>query len=208
MAEIRTLFPTLVYDASLAEAPDFEAFNDALLDACVMLADEDEAGQAWCRDKGYDGYTSYASLDDLPARATPFADLKKRLDRHVAAFADTLAFDLGARGRLKLDSLWVNILDRGGGHTGHIHPHSVVSGTIYVATPKGSGGLRLEDPRLAMMMAAPTRKADAPEARRPFVTLTPEPGRIYLWESWRRHEVEPNRARTPRVSISFNYAWR
>ncbi|MEI7573769.1 MAG: putative 2OG-Fe(II) oxygenase, partial [Phenylobacterium sp.] len=27
------------------------------------------------------------------------------------------------------------------------------------------------------------------------------------WESWLRHEVPPNQARTPRISISFNYAW-
>ena len=39
------------------------------------------------------------------------------------------AFDLGGR-RLKLDSLWVNLLKPGGAHSGHIHPHSVVSGTV------------------------------------------------------------------------------
>ena len=33
-----------------------------------MLAREDAAGRAWCRAKGYGGYTSYASLDDLPRR--------------------------------------------------------------------------------------------------------------------------------------------
>ena len=204
---MRTLFATPIYEASLADMRDFDGFNAELEDACLMLADEDEAGQAWCREKGYDGYTSYASLNDLPSRASVFADLKKRLDKHAAAFADALAFDLGG-GRLRLDSLWVNVLDRGGGHSGHIHPHSVISGTVYVATPKGSGGLKIEDPRLAMMMAAPPRRADAPQERQPFVVLEPAPGRLYLWESWLRHEVLPNRARTPRVSISFNYAWR
>jgi len=204
---MRTLFATRVYEATLAEDKGFEAFNAELEDACAMLAAEDRAGQAWCREKGYGGYTSYASLDDLPSRASVFADLKRKLDRHAAAFAADLAFDLG-RGRLKLDSLWVNVLNPGAVHSGHIHPHSVLSGTVYVTTPKGSGGLKLEDPRLAMMMAAPPRRADAPEELQSFVTLQPEPGRLYLWESWLRHEVLPNRGRTPRVSISFNYAWR
>jgi hypothetical protein len=27
-----------------------------------------------------------------------------------------------------------------------------------------------------------------------------------LWESWLRHGVEPNQAKTPRISVSFNYA--
>ena len=50
-------------------------------------------------------------------------------------------------------------------------------------------------------------RTDAPEADRTFVHLTPAPGSVFLWESWLRHEVPPNRARTPRISISFNYAW-
>lgn len=203
----RTLFTTLVYEASLAEERGFEAFNAELREACEMLAAEDRAGQAWCKTKGYGGYTSYASLDDLPTRATVFGDLKKKLDRHAARFADQLAFDLGG-GKLKLDSLWVNILAPGAAHSGHVHPHSVLSGTVYVATPKGAGGLRLEDPRLPMMMAAPPRRTDAPVGLQTFVTLEPAAGSVFLWESWLRHEVTPNRAKGERVSLSFNYGWR
>jgi uncharacterized protein (TIGR02466 family) len=58
------------------------------------------------------------------------------------------------------------------------------------------------------MMAAPPRRADAPESLRTFVTLTPAPGSVFIWESWLRHEVMPNTAKTPRISLSFNYAWR
>ncbi len=172
-----------------------------------MLADEDAAGRAWCRANGYGGYTSYASLDDLPTRASVFGELKTKLDRHVRAFAQDLAFDLRG-GRLKLDSLWVNILKPGATHSGHVHPHSVISGTVYVATPKGTSALKLEDPRLPLMMAAPPRRADAAEATRAFVYLTPQAGTVLMWESWLRHEVPANRARTDRISISFNYGWR
>jgi len=203
----RTLFATRVYEASLAAERGFEALNAELHEAVLMLAEEDRAGRAWCREHGYGGYTSYASLNDLTSRASVFDELRRKLDRHAAAFAGELAFDLG-RARLKLDSLWVNLLKPGHGHSGHIHPHSVLSGTVYVSTPPGAGALRLEDPRLAMMMAAPTRRPDAPEELRPFVTLAPAPGTIYLWESWLRHEVLPSTARTPRISISFNYALR
>ena len=173
-----------------------------------MLAVEDQAGQTWCREHGYPGYTSYASLDDLPQRASVFGELKRRLDRYATAFAHELAFDLGPRGKLNLDSLWVNVLTSGGAHSGHIHPHSAISGTYYVATPPGSGALRLEDPRLPLMMAAPPRRADAPADAQTFVTLTPAAGALYMWESWLRHEVLPGRTKVPRVSLSFNYAWR
>jgi len=204
---LRPLFVTQIYQASLADERDFASFNDELEDAVQMLAAEDAAGRAWCRANAYGGYTSYASLDDLPQRATVFGALKSKLDRHAKTYAQGLNLDLGAR-RLKLDSLWVNLLKPGAGHSGHIHPHSVLSGTVYVRTPPGASALKLEDPRLPLMMAAPPRLADAPEAERSFVYLQPEPGTVLMWESWLRHEVPANAAKTPRISISFNYGWR
>ncbi len=204
---LRPLFVTQAYEASLAADRGFPAFNDELLEACRMLQAEDAAGRAWCREHGYGGYTSYASLDDLPRRASVFDELRRKLDRHVAAYAKALCLDLGS-GRLRLDSLWVNVLKPGAAHSGHIHPHSVISGTVYVATPPGASALKLEDPRLPLMMAAPPRLPDAPEAARSFVYLTPEPGTVFLWESWLRHEVPANRAKAERISVSFNYGWR
>ena len=80
-----------------------------------------------------------------------------------------------------------------------------MSGTFYVAVPPGSGALKLEDPRLPMLMAAPGRTDDAPEHQRPFIYAEPAAGRVFLWESWLRHEVMPNAAKKDRISISFNY---
>jgi uncharacterized protein (TIGR02466 family) len=199
---VRSLFATPLYQAELGNP----ALRAELADACRHLAAEDRAGRAWSKDKGYRGYTSYASLNDLPRRDPRFADLVRILDKHVAAFANACAFDLAGR-KLKLDSLWVNVLKPGGAHSGHIHPHSVVSGTIYVDTPPGAGAIRFEDPRLPMLMAAPPRTEDAPEELRTFVTVAPAAGTILLWESWLRHEVLPGNAKAERTSISFNYRW-
>ncbi|MFN3389371.1 MAG: TIGR02466 family protein [Allosphingosinicella sp.] len=197
---VRSLFATRFYEAPLGD----DALVAELDDACRALAEEDEAGRRWSREHNYRGYTSYASLDDLPLRDPRFGDLVRRLNRHVAAFAADCAFDLGGR-RLKLDSLWVNVLKPGGAHSGHIHPHSVVSGTVYVTVPPGAGALKLEDPRLPMLMAAPPRRDDAPEELRTFVYAEPAPGSVFLWESWLRHEVVPGTGKGERISISFNY---
>lgn len=198
--KVRPLFPTLFCEASL----DDSGFLAELEEACRAVAEEDRAGRRWSLEHGYRGYTSYASLNDLPKRDPRFAELVGHLNRHVAAFAAECAFDLGGR-RLKLDSLWVNVLKPGGAHSGHIHPHSVVSGTLYVAVPPGSGALKLEDPRLPMMMAAPPRREDAPEELKTFVYRDPAPGRLFRWESWLRHEVVPGSWKGERISISFNY---
>ena len=201
-AKIETLFATRLYRASLPKrAMDL---NAALEATCRAIAAEDRAGQRWCKEHGYRGYTSYASLDDLPQRASVFAELVTHLDSHVRGFARTLDYDMDVR-RLALDSLWINVLKPGGLHTAHIHPHSIISGTYYVSVPEGASAIRYEDPRLAMMMAAPPRKPRARLENRTFVSAEPAAGTILLWESWLRHEVPVNAARQDRISISFNY---
>lgn len=199
---VRSLFASLLYQEALGD----DALIEDLEASCLQLAEDDKAGRGWAKEHGYQGYTSYASLNDLPIRDPAFADLKRLLDKHVATFADACGFDLGGK-KLKLDSLWANVLYGGGGHGGHIHPHSVVSGTVYVALPPGSRGLRLEDPRLPMLMAAPPRRADVDEALRSFVEVVPEPGTVLLWESWLRHEVPAGSGKGKRISVSFNYRW-
>lgn len=204
MTQIKTLFATRLYQAHLSEHGQISP--EELEASCIAIANDDEAGQDWCEENNFAGYTSYASLDDLPYRFPIFADLVKTLDAHVAAFARDLAFDLGDR-PLKLDSIWINILPEGGIHTGHIHPHSVISGTTYVTMPEGASAIKFEDPRLAMMMAAPGRTDDAPEFLRQFIYVEPTVGDVLLWESWLRHEVPMNMVEEDRVSVSFNYSW-
>ncbi len=206
MAEISSLFVTRLYRAKLNGLARRKVDYDELRATCEAVAEEDEAGQRWCEENGYPGYTSYASLDDLPWRMPVFADLEKALDKHVAAFCDDLGFDLQGK-KLKCNSFWINILPEGGTHAGHIHPHSVISGTTYVAMPEGTSALKLEDPRLPMMMMAPVVRKEAPEALQRFVYVKPGVGEVLLWESWLRHEVPMNMAEEERISVSFNYGW-
>jgi uncharacterized protein (TIGR02466 family) len=196
----RALFATMLYEAELGD----EAPLADLAYSIRSFAEDDEAGHRWSKEHRYSGYTSYASLNDLPKRDPAFADLGKLLTRHAAKFADECAFNLARKP--KLDSLWVNLLKFGGHHSGHIHPHSILSGTLYVEVPAGSGALRFEDPRLPLMMAAPPRRKDAPEELQPFVSVEPHRGLLLMWESWLRHEVLPGTGRGERLSVSFNFA--
>ncbi len=205
MSAIKSLFVTRLYHAKLAEVGR-GVDPDELEATCLSIAEDDEAGQAWCEENDYPGYTSYASLDDLPWRAPIFQALVEMLDKHVAEFIKELDFDLGEK-ELKLDSLWINILGSGGNHASHIHPHSVISGTTYVTMPEGTSAIKFEDPRLAMMMAAPPRKKTAREDLRSFIYVKPEVGDVLLWESWLRHEVPMNMSDDERISVSFNYSW-
>ncbi len=205
MAQISSLFVTRLYRAELNEFGD-DIDAQELENSCYVIADDDDAGQEWCEENGYPGYTSYASLTDLPWRFPIFKSIVDALDKHVAAFAEDLEFDLDGR-ELKLEDIWINILPEGGMHSSHIHPHSVISGTTYVSMPDGASALKLEDPRSARMMAAPPRKKGAREELKTFVYAKPKVGDVLLWESWLRHEVPMNMAEDERISVSFNYSW-
>ena len=198
MPGFQTLFPTFLYSSQLRSPR-------GLAQTCLAIAAEDKAGRRWAREHGYGGYTSYASLNDLTSRATVFAELEKAIAGSVAAFARRSQFDLSGR-KLKLDSLWINVMNKGATHTPHIHPHSAVSGTYYVTAPPGSGAIRFEDPRLAMLMAAPPKRKNSRLENRTFVDVAPKPGMLLLWESWLRHGVEANASKSQRISVSFNFA--
>ena len=205
MSDILDLFITRIYRTALNNY-DTKINSDEFEATCFSIAHDDVAGQNWCEETDYSGYTSYASLDDLPLRFPIFKDLVKALDLHIAEFAKELQFDLGDK-PLVINGLWINILPEGGIHTGHIHPNSVISGTTYVSMPDGTSAIKFEDPRLPMMMAAPPRKTNANIGSRIFNYINPNVGDVILWESWLRHEVPMNIAEDERISVSFNYAW-
>jgi uncharacterized protein (TIGR02466 family) len=195
--QVRPLFPSHLYHAPLGT-------DLALERACLDLAARDAAGREWAKANAYRGYTSYASVRDLTARDPAFAELVALLDGHVAAFAEAAEFDMRGK-RLVLDTIWANVMEEGGMHTSHIHPHSAISGTYYVTTPDGAAAICFEDPRSGLMMSAPARTPGARPENRAFVQVRPQAGSLLLWESWLRHGVEMQHGDAPRISISFNY---
>jgi uncharacterized protein (TIGR02466 family) len=200
MAALQDLFATRVYRAELASA----RLTHDLADAAYGLARDDRAGLTWSAKHGYPGYTSYGSVNDAHAQVPAFGRLARLIGKHALAFARDMHWDL--RGTKPVcDSMWVNVMPEGGSHTSHLHPNAVISGTFYVAVPEGAGPIVFEDPRLAMLMAAPPRKASAPRAMKSHVSEYPAAGTLLLWESWLRHEVPLNRAAGERISVSFNY---
>jgi uncharacterized protein (TIGR02466 family) len=199
----RALFPTLIYEARLPRAA---ALNRRLLRECRQFRDDDAAGRRWSRKNYPGGYTSYSSLCRMQRISPTFAALERRLAPHVRAYVAALELDMSGRA-LAMTDCWINIMPPRVVHGLHLHPLSTISGTYYVRTPRGSAGLKLEDPRLDRFMAAPPRRADARPDNRPWVTVPAEAGKLVLFESWLRHEVPPSPAASERVSISFNYGW-
>ena len=72
MAKTKLLFSTPLYHASLADSRNFDMGE--LEKSCWSIAQDDEAGQKWCDENNYPGYTSYASLSDLTWRSPFFEE--------------------------------------------------------------------------------------------------------------------------------------
>jgi uncharacterized protein (TIGR02466 family) len=202
---IHALFPTLISRESLG-GPEQRRLDRDLADECRSLALSDVAGRRWSARHYMGGYTSYGSLDRLHLVSSLFAVLQKRIDGRVKAFVQALHYDM--RGRvLAMTDCWANVLQAGAVHSLHLHPGSFISGTYYVQVPKGAGRLKFEDPRLGLHMAAPPRRADAPQRLQAFVDVPARAGDLVLFESWLRHEVPAAKFADERISISFNYGW-
>lgn len=194
MAKI-TLFSTNIWHKHLAAPSVTKRLNRELMRDIQTLEDMDEDGRAWSQENYHSGYTSYGSITSLHENFAPFMELRKLIDGHAKKYFKLLNTALTSPPEMQ--SCWVNVMPTGSTHSLHLHPMSVISGTYYVETPKGSGSLKFEDPRLSGMMMAPPKE--------PFFKITPKAGDLVLFPSWLRHEVETNRGRHPRVSVSFNY---
>lgn len=202
---VQSLFPTLVHVAPL-RASGWKSLNQRLRTECLQLRHDDAAGRAWSKQRYSGGFTSYGSQSRMHTISPTFAALERGIDRHVARYARSLELDLEGR-QLGMTDCWVNIMPRGVAHGLHLHPLATISGTYYVQVPRGSPGLKFEDPRLDRFMASPPRKADCRRSNRPWVTVEASPGQLVMFESWLRHEVLPNGVDAERISISFNYNW-
>ncbi len=202
---IRAWFPTFIYCEPLMKA-GLDRLNADLAAECRALRDFDRAGCEWSRQNYPGGYTSYATLNELHYFSSTFTRLERTIARHVRSFARALDMDLRGR-RIRMTDCWVNIMPPSAAHSLHLHPLSFVSGTYYVAAPRGCPGLKFEDPRLDRFMAAPPRLAGARRANLTHAAYPARAGNLILFESWLRHEVSRNRVDAERISISFNYNW-
>lgn len=202
---IKAWFPTFIYYAPLMEKGGGR-FNAELLKECQQVRNYDDEGRAWSEKNYPGGYTSYASMAQLHRFSSTFAELERRLNRHVKEFTKHLEMDLRKR-KFAMTDCWVNIMPRQVVHSLHLHPLSFISGSYYVSTPPECSRIKFEDPRLDRFMAAPPKLPNPRPENEQFVSYGVEAGHVVLFESWLRHEVASNQSEAERISISFNYHW-
>lgn len=202
---MKSFFATPIYYENLDKTRSNKRISELLLE-CKRIEQSDKAGQEWSKKNYVGGYTSYSSYDRLHIMSPYFAELKESIDLHVLKFAKHLEMDV-RKNQISMTQSWINIMPKQTTHSMHIHPLSFISGTYYIQTPKNCSGIKFEDPRLSKMMFAPPKKQNVSDRNQQIIRFPAQAGKLVLFESWLRHEVEASTNDENRISFSFNYSW-
>ena len=117
---IKSWFPTYIYSKAL-QASGLAKLNNELAEECRNLRDYDKAGRAWSNKNYPGGYTSYASMNELQRFSSTFAELEKKINKHVLKYSKALDFDLQGKS-IRMTDCWVNIMPPLAAHSLHLHP--------------------------------------------------------------------------------------
>jgi uncharacterized protein (TIGR02466 family) len=201
-------FATQIYHEKIVQSPHQQKkLLKELMQEAHQIQSMDSAGRSWSKINYPNGYTSYSSQDQLHQLSSTFQNLSQLISKHVDHFLKSLDMTATTK-NLKMTDCWLNIMNSNTTHAAHIHPHSVISGTVYVSTPPKASGIKFLDPRWPQFMNAPLVSESAQSHNQRFITLSPKAGDVVLFESWLNHEVPLNFSKEPRISVSFNYDWK
>lgn len=194
--EIRVLFPVPFATVRLQGA---DALNARL------IAEIDERRRTEAGIDRSNRYGWHSELDFFDRSELAHSELARELAAMVASITEKLVPDAPASLAMRHEG-WINVSPTNAMNSPHDHPGSFWSGTYYVQVPEAdeadrlSGAIEFIDPRGSIGSNA---GLETPFTRGKF-TARPTAGSCFIWPSFVRHWVHPNRADQDRVSIAFN----
>ena len=103
---------------------------------------------------------------------------------------------------LQLYNIWININTPGAYNALHNHPGSVLSGVYYVESTEEQGNIFFERGDNAEYFLPPVKQTNYFNGTATsYKAIT---GAMYVFPSWLKHSVQPNKTDKDRISISFN----
>jgi uncharacterized protein (TIGR02466 family) len=104
-----------------------------------------------------------------------------------------------------ISNMWANIANPNRRHSMHTHPNCLLSGLVYIKTPKNCGPTLFASPRLLSKNLAPTY-LQKNELNADAFIMPAEKGRMLIWPSHVPHAVEQGAANEAedRIVVAFN----
>jgi uncharacterized protein (TIGR02466 family) len=145
--------------------------------------------------------TAYVTPDDI----WKLHELKSLVDLVMKESNTILDFLRVKRNSHYISNMWANITHPNHRHHLHIHPNCLLSGILYVTTPKDCGPTVFEDPRPGARIIEPQYVEMTPYNSNRFVVAA-EKGRLLIWPSYLLHAVEAGTCESDedRIVIAFN----
>jgi uncharacterized protein (TIGR02466 family) len=108
-----------------------------------------------------------------------------------------------------ITNMWANIANPNRRHNFHIHPNCLLSGLVYIKTPKNCGRTIFASPRQQSKGLEPVY-LQKNEFNADIFSLPPEKGRMLIWPSHVPHAVEEGTAdeAEDRIVVAFNVMMR
>jgi uncharacterized protein (TIGR02466 family) len=104
-----------------------------------------------------------------------------------------------------ITNMWANIANPNRRHHMHIHPNCLLSGLVYIRTPKNCGSTMFTSPRQLSKNLEPTYLGKN-ELNSDVFIMPAEKGRMLIWPSHVPHAVEQGAAdeAEERIVVAFN----
>jgi uncharacterized protein (TIGR02466 family) len=104
-----------------------------------------------------------------------------------------------------ITNMWANIANPNRRHFMHMHPNCLLSGVVYIKTPKNCGPTAFASPRLLARNLEPTY-AKKNDLNADVFVMPAEKGRMVIWPSHMPHSVEQGSAdeKEERIVVAFN----
>jgi len=184
---IVNLFPTQIYKKSLSL--DLSIIKEY----CYNLKNTTSGRKVSNRN----GWQS----DNISSSTTPLNNMFIEILKAMNEYKE----QIGAKGIVELDNMWININPTGGTNITHIHPHSFMSGVYYIQTPNDCGNLYFENPNPVSFDWKDFKFKDfTKNINAENIEFHSKENDLYIFPSWAKHGVYSNTSNTDRISISFN----
>lgn len=195
------------YIENVFATPIFCSFIDnEIIQNSYNLAKNYMIKNSWDK-RHYTGTTITTYYDDKNINYLGIVDdtqMLSTINNMSRYFLESLGIDKSID--LQIES-WLNLNLPLTSHYQHEHFGAILGGVIYLDTDNLSGNLVIHDP-IKLRMQANTYHAKKYKGNNPSVfptiSITPEIGKLVMFESWVTHSVSPNLSPNDRISLAFN----
>ncbi|HEY2528006.1 MAG TPA: TIGR02466 family protein [Xanthobacteraceae bacterium] len=144
---------------------------------------------------------AYMTPDDLQT----LPEMQELVEVILAESATVLDVYAIKRDSHYIANMWANIANPNRRHNFHIHPNCLLSGIVYIKTPRNCGRTIFASPRMNSKLIEPTY-FQKNELNADIFSMPPEKGRMMIWPSHVAHSVEQGSANEAedRIVVAFN----